>query len=64
MFILHDIVTIKTPLFEGSSGVITGGCEDGGVFLYKVDFTDRFDHVNKQIYVAAAELELKKMGSH
>lgn len=59
MFKLHDIVTIKTPLFEGSSGVITGGCEDGGVFLYKVDFTDNVDHVDKQIYVPETELELK-----
>lgn len=60
MFKLHDIVTIRHPLFEGSSGTIMGFANEGAELMFIVDFTDREDHLDKRVYFKQDELTHKK----
>lgn len=60
MFKLYDLVTIRHPLFEGSSGTIVGFANQGAELLFIVEFTDRDDHVDKKVYFKQDEITPKK----
>jgi hypothetical protein len=58
MFNLLDAVEISNPLFMGCVGQVVDFNHDAGAIVVKVDFLDKEDKINKQVFFK--ETELKK----
>lgn len=56
-FKLLQEVTITHPLFAGCVGQVFDFGADGGEILIKVEFLDKTDKVNKQIYFSEKDLK-------
>lgn len=59
MFKLLDAVEILHPLFLGSIGQVVDFNHDAGAIVVKVDFFDREDKINKQVFFKETEIKKK-----
>lgn len=61
MFKLLQQVTITHPLFSGCVGQIIDFGNDGGELLFKVDFLDKEDKINKQVFFKEADIKKRRL---